>query len=409
MKSEGKSKYTLVILTTAMAVVSLQPAIGADSPVKSPAAKLDSSAPGGEWERLHRAGNEALDTGRYGDAERLFKQSLIKSAAFGEKDIRFAKSLGDLGRLYSIRARFSEAEPLLEEEFHIKKALVDDGNGQIIPSMGSLIRFHLEHGTATKADPLTEQLLSYIEGRLSEYRKAAQGPITLKKGQPLTAWAGVASPTMRDPVIDWAITCDGIGNEYRSRGNFELADRLYKAALDVKETVLGKEHLSLANSFDSLGTICLEKDQTGEAENYFRYALEHTERVLPDEPHQVFPRIDKLAKCLIKEKKFDEAEHLYSRALDFWKKEPSHNGSEARTAYALGSLYVEEKKYDAAAPMLKSALSLAEEYYGSNSISLVPYLKRYADTMYYLGQETERTQLKDRANTIAGVTSTGTL
>ncbi len=406
MKSEGNSKLTLVILTTAMAVVSLQPAFSADTKAHTNAKANAATPTAGDWERLHRAGNEALDTGRYGDAERLFKQSLIKSAAFGEKDMRFAKSLGDLGRLYTLRGRFSEAEPLLEEEFHIKKAVMDNGSGQIIPSMGSLIRFHLEHGTASKADPLTDQLIAFIEGRLNEYRNAALGPVTLKKGQPLTGWAGEASPSMRDPVIDWAITCDGIGNEYRSRGNVELADRLFKAALDVKETVLGKEHISLANSFDSLGTICLDKQQNDEAETYFRYALEHTERVLPDEPLQVFPRIEKLAKCLIKEKKFDEAEKLFLRALEFWKKEPSKNGSEARTAYALGSLYVEEKKYDVAAPMLKNALALAEEYYGSNSISLVPYLQRYADTMYYLGQESERSQLKDRANTIAGVTGT---
>lgn len=366
-----------------------------------------SAAPTNEsWQKVQNAGSEALSQARYGDAERFLKQAVLQSAAFGEGDARFARSLGELGRLLTIRGRFSEAEPLLEEELHARELLLKDDRDQLVPVMGSLITFYLEHGTASKADALSDRLLAIIEGRLDEYRTATQGPVTLKKGQPLTAWAGTAALSMRDPVIEWAITCDGIANLYRQRQSFDMADRLYKAALDVKETVLGKEHLSLANSFDSLGTICIEKNEDTEAETFFRYALEHTERILSSDDPQVFPRLDKLAKCLIKEKKFEEAEQLYTRALEFWKKEPSKNGSEARASYALGSLLVTEKKYDAAVPVLQNALQMAEQYHGPNSISLVPYLQRYADAMYYLGKTEERVQLKNRADTISGVGTT---
>lgn len=371
----------------------------------SPAfAGSDKNAPD-SWEQVQKAGTEAIDSGRYGDAERILKQAVIKSVVFGEGDLRYARSLDELGRLYTIRGRFREAEPLLEEALHAKELTLDKETGEIIPALGSVISFYLNHGTASKAPALAEKLLAYIEGRLDEHRNATQGPVTLKKGQPLTGWAGTAAVTMRDPLIEWAITCDAIGNTFRAQGNFEIADRLYKAALDVKETVLGKEHLSLANSFDSIGTICLEKNDNREAESLFRYALEHTERIVPDEHGQVFARIDKLAKCLIKEQKFEEAEQLYQRALALWKKAPSKNGSEARTLFALGNLYVIEKKYDAASPVLQQALALAETYYGPSSASLLPYLQRCADVMYYLGQNEQRTQFKQRAETISGVTS----
>jgi len=371
-----------------------------------PAAPSKSAVPvsDAEWAKLQKAGTEAIDSGRYGEAERILKQAVIKSVVFGEGDLRYAKSLDELGRLYTIRARFGEAEPLLEEALRAKDLTLNRETGEIVPALGSMVGFYLDHGTEAKAAPLAEKLLEFVTGRLDDYRNATQGPVTLKKGQPLTGWAGRAAPTMLNPVIEWAITCDAIGNSFKAHGNFDMADKLFKAALDVKETVLGKEHLSLANSFDNIATIAMQKNDDSEAENFFRYALEHTERIIPDERSAVFSRMDKLAKVLVKEKKYEEAEGIYRKGLELWKT-PSRNGSEARANFALGNLFVLEKKYDEALPVLQTALRLAEEYYGPNSISLLPYLQRNADLAYYMGQNEQRVELKSRADTISGVTS----
>lgn len=210
----------------------------------------------------------------------------------------------------------------------------------------------------------------------------------------------------RNPLLDWAITCDGLGDSYRARGSYDLAERLYKAALDVKTTLLGPEHLSLANSYDSLGTLCLAKNQDAEAEFYYKDAFDMTESILSHDNSQVFSRLDKLAKCLIKEQKYDKAEALYVHAQDFWSKSPSRNGTEARAKYALGSLYVDEKKYTDAAPVLQQALKQAEAFYGGDSISIVPYLQRYADALSNLGEKEQTNQLRTRANTIAGAGTT---
>ncbi|HEY9715726.1 MAG TPA: tetratricopeptide repeat protein, partial [Chroococcales cyanobacterium] len=247
------------------------------------------------WEKLQKDGTEDIDTGRYGDAERVLRLAVIKGGNFGEKDLRFAKSLGELGRLYTIRGRFAEAEPLLEEELYVKEQAMNAETGEIIPSMGSLVSFYLEHGTASKAEPLAEKLLGFVTGKMDEAASGAKSNAKYQKGVPLTGWAGQASLTMRDPAIEWAITCDAIGNQFRLRNNLDMAEKLFKAALDVKETILGKFHLSLANSYDNLGTICMERNQDAEAETFFRYALETTERIEPPENPTVFSRLDKLA------------------------------------------------------------------------------------------------------------------
>ena len=361
-------------------------------------------APVDDWKELQRRGIAALDANEYWLAEPLLNKALAQADKAHPKDIRLAKSLGELGRLYSIRGRFDEAEAYLEEQLSIEKTVYEDDKSQCIPTMGFLIRFYLLHGTQSKALPLTAELLYFVEGKLDEV-KAGSVKLNLQKGAPLQGWAGVASQTMRQPAIEWAIACDAVGNCYLQAGNADnlvLADRLFKAALDVKTTVLGKDHLSLANSYDSLGSLYLEKNDLHEAESYFADAFEITEKTL-QASHETYNRLDKLAKCLIREEKYQQAEDLYRHAQSFWKSETSTSGDQARAQYALGSLYVQEHKYDQAEPLLQQALVCAEKFNGPDSITVVPYLQKYAYVLYYLGRKPEMEQLQARATTISAV------
>lgn len=430
--------------------------------------ELNAAEAAAQFDRCFKDASEALRNGRYGDAERLYRKAIILAGRFGESDKRYGKAFGDLGRLLTMRARFDEAEPLLEEELHSIKcrehfrssgggaqgswqstsfngdesrrgsvasagteisSSVDSSPGtatnigiaantgvaanigtgataqsdykELIPAMSSLASFYLNYGSESKAEPLASELLSLIDGRLGEYREATSGNITLKNGQPLTGWAGSAASTMINPVVEWAIALDAVAGDLRNKGKLDMAERCYNVALEVKETVLGKEHLSLANSFDNLAAISQERGDMRQAQQYYSYALETTERILPKSNPQVYSRLDRLAKCFLKENKLAEAEALYMKAQSFWE-ENSRNGSEARAAYALGNVYMLEKKYQEAQPYLANALKLAEEFYGPDSIALVPFLNRYADLLYYQGQDGPRQELKARACAISG-------
>ena len=384
-------RMLLITITALSCYSALLPALSISEPEKS-------------WEQLQRDGTTALDTNRYWIAEPLLKRAIIQARTLGYADLRLAKSLDELGRLYAVRGRFAEAESYLEQGLLVKEEALGKQSGQIIPAMGSLIRFYLVNGTASKADPLAEEVLAFLEGKLREPLQQTEAKVKFQKGVPLQAWAGTAAPVARDPVIEWAITCDDIGNLYRIHGNFDLADRLFKAALDLKTTVLGKEHLSLANSFDSLGEVCLARNDLPEAVSFFQDALSYTERILPPESPAVYARLDKLAKCLIKAGKYKQAEDLYLRAQNFWKEDQTACNNEARALLALGCLYLEEKKYAEAAPVLEKAADLAEQINGPFSVDLVQYLQRYAYTLYYLGRKPEMEQLKAQTNTILGDT-----
>jgi tetratricopeptide (TPR) repeat protein len=353
------------------------------------------------WADLQNRGTTALDRNEYWIAEPLLTQSMVQAERFKPKDIRLAKSLAELGRLYTIRGRFDEAEAYLEEELSVRESVLGNDKYKCIPTMGSLIQFYINYGTRVKADPLANEMLALVEGKVDEARSGSFNA-KLKKGQPLQGWAGVAAPVAIDPCLDWAITCDAVGNTYQKERNFKLADRLFKAALDVKITIYGNNHLSLANSYDSLGSLSLEKNDLSEAESYFIDSLKITQKTLDPQSHEAFNRLDKLARCYIKEGKYQKAEELYLSAKNFWKTEPSKYGDEARVTFALGSLYSQQHRYAEALPYLEQALDMARKFNGPDSIAVVPYLRKYAYAMYYLGHKSEMQQLQTRANTIAG-------
>src|SRR5262249_23733839 len=144
-------------------------------------------------------------------------------------------------------------------------------------------------------------------------------------------------------LFEWAIACDAVGNAHRMAGNLDLAEKLFKASLDLKQEILGQHHLSLASCYDNLGLVALAQKDYPEAETYFRDALNITEQVLGPTAPQVYPRIDKLGRSLVKEGKFREAEELFHRALGFFNGDDPKLGDASKVYYALGSLYQEEK------------------------------------------------------------------
>jgi len=353
------------------------------------------------WEQVQKEGAQAFDNNQYGKAERLLRQAVTEARNIGPDDVRIAKSPGDLGRLLAVRGRFKEAQQYLEEEFFIKDRATDQDVGKLVTDMEELIRFYLTVGTAEKAKPLTEDLLDFVQGKFKEQTAAIEASsVKLKEGQPLTGWAGTAAPAVQDPLLDWAISCDKLGDLYKERKDLKMADRLYKTALDVKATILGKRHLSMANSYDNLGGICLLSNEKKDAESYYKEALDITEGVLTPGDPQVYNRMNRLAQCQIAAGKYNEAEQLYLYAIRRWAGSPV---IEQRALFALGCFYSDRKRFGSAAPLLRRSLRIAEKVNGTQSVALVPYLRKLGYVMYYCGAKGEGQGLQARANYISPV------
>lgn len=353
------------------------------------------------WQVTQRAGAAAFEANEFAKAEKILKAATEEARNIGPGDIRIAKSPGDLGRLLAVRGRFKEAQQYLEEEFYFKDRAIGEDVGKMVLDMEELIRFYLTCGTAEKAKPLTEDLLDFVQGKFKE-QSEMEAKASLEQGKTLVGWAGTAAPAVQDPLLEWAISCDKLGDLYRDRGDLTTADKLYKTALDVKATILGKKHLSLANSYDNLGDVYLKKKEAKEAESYFREALDITERVVEPGNPIIYKRMDRLASSLIAQGKISEAEHIYKHAIQKW--QSCVTGSvEQRALFSLGCLYSDQRRFGSAAPVLRRALRIAERSNGTQSVALVPYLRKCGYVLYYCGARGESDHMKARANFISPV------
>lgn len=300
------------------------------------------------WKDLEQRGTAALDANEYGIAEPLLRKALAQSKDFRPSDMRLAKSIAELGRLYTIRGQFSKAVLYYEAELKVKEQLLRNRQYECIPTMASLIQFYFNYGMQNKSVPLTEKMLSLINSR---------------------------SKSKQAPMIEWAIACDAVGDRYYSAHNFALADRLFKTALNIKTTLLSNNHLSLANSYERMGNLSLEKNDPAQAEQYFSDALRITEKILPPESLEVNTRSDKLAKCLILQKKNEQAEKLYLQAQSTSQNKNSKSDERTSALYTLGCLYLEEHKYKLALSYFQQTLELSK-HNGSDSNTIASCLEK---------------------------------
>ncbi len=355
-----------------------------------------------KWEKLYKAGVQAVEKGEYWIAKPTLLEALEVARKFDPTDIRIAQTLDQVGRYYTIRGTFQLAEPYLEEAVLVKQRAWGVESDELIPALGSLCRFYMLYGTRSKADPVAEEVLFLVGGKMKEPVWKNKGKVRLKPGEAIEAWVGLADPKRRSPALDWAIVCEDLGYHYRIAKNYDMSQRFFEAALDVKAMAVGKEHLSLAVAHDYLGTLFLETEDYPQAESNLKDALTITERILPPESWEVYSRIDKLGRCLIKEKKYKEAEVLYRKAQHLWDEAPSKYGEEARAKFALGCLYADAHNFSAAAPVLHQALEMSRRINGPDSINVVPYMRKYAYVLYYLGRRSETDNLRGRSDIISG-------
>ena len=301
------------------------------------------------WEDLQKRGTAALDANEYWLAEPLLKKAVAQAQDFRPTDMRLPKSIAELGRLYTIRGQFSKAAAYLEAELKVKEQLLGNKQYECIPTMGSLIQFYFNYGMQNKSIPLTMKMLSTIDN---------------------------TSKTNQTPMIEWATICDAVGDRYNSAHNFALADKLFKTALNIKTTLLSSDHMSLADSYERIGNLYMERNDPAQAEQYFANALRITEKTLPPESHERYARLDKLAKCFISQKQYEKAEELYLQAKNMNKDPHARSNDKTSALFAFGCLYAEEHKYKLALSYCQQALELAKQSDGSSSTRFASYLEK---------------------------------
>jgi Tfp pilus assembly protein PilF len=101
-----------------------------------------------------------------------------------------------------------------------------------------------------------------------------------------------------------------------SKGEYAVAEALYRRALEASERVLGPEHPNTLSSVNNLAGLMESKGEYAEAEALYRRALEARERVLGLEHPDTLTSVNDLAGLLASKGDCAAAETEYLKAVD---------------------------------------------------------------------------------------------
>lgn len=372
-----------------------------------------------DWQQLKRTADNAYAANNYGVAERSYLEALKQAEAFGAADVRLADTLHQLAALYSTRAQFSKAEPLLERELRVREKALGGEHPDVVAAVGRLAQFYIDHGAPQKADRLTKLLLSFAERKVKEQQSIKDEFGKLQKFYDrskayseaqamLTKLQDCTTKATANQDLELATTLDMLGRLYQSRNEFDLAERLFKNALSMRERTLSPQHLALAQSYENLAGLYTAQGKQEQAQVYFRQSMQVTEKSLQPTRPEFFSRLDQVGKGYETSGHPSDAESLYKRGLQMIDARSPQSFDAERISFALGALYLKEGKFGSAEPLLKRALKLSESAHGPQHAAVAPILDTYADVLDKLNRGAEAAKYRARSRAIRGVATAST-
>jgi tetratricopeptide (TPR) repeat protein len=196
-----------------------------------------------------------------------------------------ARLLQQTGWYLTERARYSEAEPLLERAYQMREQQLGPEHLDTATSLNNLARLYRMQGKYEQAEPLYERALTIRERQL--------GPLHPHTAQSLNNLALL----------------------YHAQGKYEQAEPLYERALTVYEQQLGLEHPYTATDLNNLAELYRMQGKYEQAEPLYERALAiHEQQLGPLHPHTA-TGLNNLAGLYRMQGKYEQAEPLFERAL----------------------------------------------------------------------------------------------
>jgi tetratricopeptide (TPR) repeat protein len=248
-----------------------------------------------------------------------------------------ASLLNQMGLYLSERARFQEAEPLLERALLINEQELGEKHPDTARSLNNLASLYQEQGKDTEAEPLYRRALL-----INEQELGALHPITAKN---LSNLAGFCC----------------------TQGRYAEAELFYERALLINELVLGALHPDTATSLNNLAQLYYWQEKYTEAEPLFKRALSICEQELGAVHPNTATSLNNLALLYEKQRMYTEAEALAKRALAMCEQELGDlHPLTATTLNNLGLIYERQGMCVEAEPLMKRALWIKEQVLGQD-------------------------------------------
>lgn len=276
---------------------------------------------------LHTLGTVYASLSRYEPARELLQDALtIRERELGPDNLSLVETLIELGDVARTRGETDEAERHLQRALDLGIRLSGRENLLVATSLASLGALRIRQGRYAEAEsiyrevlPLDERMRAPSDVRVARHIRnlavAIWSQDRLEEADTLYRRALDLQERLPGRDFDVAATLLNMGALYYQQRRYPEALVTYDRARRVSETVLGPEHLLVANVYNNLGETHWKLGHPTEAEPLFRQALAIKEKVLVPTHPNIANTLNGLAGLLRDQGRLTEAEPLYRRAL----------------------------------------------------------------------------------------------
>jgi len=286
-----------------------------------------------EAELRNTIGNVYAELGDYTKADAMLRQALaLRKSVFGDKHLRVADSLHDLGALRRDQGKPAEAEALFRQALAMRRELLGNEHPEVANSLNSIGAALFDQGNFAKAEEFHRQALAlrktlfgnehpllattlanlgtalWYENKFPEAEAAYRETLAMQR------------KLMGDEHPDVATSLHNLACVLQSQGSFSEAEPLCKQALEMRRKLLGAEHPLFASTLSALAAIYQGQGRFAEAETTERDALAIQRKRLGPEHPEAAVSLNNLGDILRVEGKLAEAETVQREAVGLLKK-----------------------------------------------------------------------------------------
>jgi serine/threonine-protein kinase len=264
-----------------------------------------------------------------------------KAIELGEEALALERqSHGDVSRpvLDSLAMLASQYQPLGDyetalqyraEQLAIARRLYPESHPQVGVAQAGAAELRLTIGEANEAERLFGLAIERIRlGPAENARTLINSLVTLSglrnptdpsESAALLDEAGtIALELFGDQSLSMALIQAQAGTNASNNGEFEASEASFRAALDIYEARLGRQHGARLTALNNLGVLLMRKDDLVEAEAVFRELLELSEQKFGREHRAVAGQYQNLGAVIGRQGRFSEALPLHRQAHEIF-------------------------------------------------------------------------------------------
>ncbi len=198
--------------------------------------------------------------------------------------------------------------------------------------------------------------------------------------------------------LDVAAAITSLASAYSGKGDYVKAESLCRRALDIREKALGKDHPATADSVNNLAAVYHYQGKYKEVEPLYKRALDIREKALGKDHPATAQSLNNLALVYVSQGEYEEVEPLHQRALDI--REKALGKDHPDTAQSLNNLalaYERQGRFEEAEPLYKRSLDIREKALGKDHPATSISINNLASLYNNLGKYEEAERLYKRS------------